>query len=444
MFRFVALAALALAASIATAQPLTTAFTFQGELDNAGSPVNGTYDLKFTLFDSLTGGTQLGSQLCSDNVAVVNGKVTVQLDFGSQFSGQQRFLEVWVRPDTGLSCSSNTGFSILGPRQSLTAAPNAIYSLSAAAAATATTATTATNATQLNSQPAAFYTNAANLSSGTIANARTSGVRTSTANSLVLRDASGNFSAGTISAAFSGNGAALTSLNASNISTGTVADARLSPNVPRLNGTNAFTGSNSFTYLGIGTSAPLSALDVEGNDPAITLRATSDQGAPTISTFGGSLYFNFENLSSTSAWDNIPPSGVNTYLLLSHTGTFGSAVEDPPVTGFLYFRNILDDGNGNAVIDAHTQNTGGTNFALRFGTSGSGGGHSLQNAAAAATRTAWTSTPTSPPRLSLTNTGGVGISGTSAPSSLLEVQGSTPTKSESATRRTRAALLPPE
>ena len=183
------LAALVLSlAAPALAQPLSTAFTFQGELDNAGTPASGTYDLKFTLFDALTAGNQVGPQLCSDNVAVVNGKVTVQLDFGSQFAGQQRFLEVWVRPDTGLSCSSNTGFNILGPRQSLTAAPNAVFSLNAAAAGTATSATTATNATQLNNQPASFYTNAANLTSGTIANARTSASTPSAANSLVPSD----------------------------------------------------------------------------------------------------------------------------------------------------------------------------------------------------------------------------------------------------------------
>src|SRR5262249_10780205 len=94
------------------AQPLTTAFTYQGRLDSAGAPAPGTYDFKFTLFDAPAAGTQLGSQLCSDNLAVANGTFTVQLDFGGQFAGQQGFLEIWVRQDTGLSCANNTGFSI--------------------------------------------------------------------------------------------------------------------------------------------------------------------------------------------------------------------------------------------------------------------------------------------------------------------------------------------
>ena len=134
-------------------------------------PATGTYDFKFALFDAPTAGTQLGSQLCADNVAVSGGTFTTQLDFGSQFAGQQRFLEVWVRQDTGLSCASNAGFTILAPRQSLTASPNAVFALNAAAAASATTAT---NATNFNNQPASFYTNATNLTSGTIPDSRLS------------------------------------------------------------------------------------------------------------------------------------------------------------------------------------------------------------------------------------------------------------------------------
>jgi hypothetical protein len=44
----------------------------------------------------------------------------------------------------------------------------------------------------------------------------------------------------------SGDGSGLTNLNASNISTGTLNDARLSSNVPLKNGNNVFTGINSF------------------------------------------------------------------------------------------------------------------------------------------------------------------------------------------------------
>jgi hypothetical protein len=51
------------------------------------------------------------------------------LDFGAQFTGLQRQLEIRVRPDAGLNCSNVTGFTTLSPRQSLTAVPNASFSL---------------------------------------------------------------------------------------------------------------------------------------------------------------------------------------------------------------------------------------------------------------------------------------------------------------------------
>ncbi len=80
---------------------------------------------------------------------------------------------------------------------------------------------------------------AANVASG--ANLANAATNANTGSALVKRDASGNFTAGTITA----NGSALTSLNATNISSGTLADARLSANIPRLNTNNTFT--NSFT-----------------------------------------------------------------------------------------------------------------------------------------------------------------------------------------------------
>lgn len=55
----------------------------------------------------------------------------------------------------------------------------------------------------------------------------------------------GNFRAGNII----GSGADLDNLNASNITQGTLADARLSTNVARLNGTQTFTGVNTFSQV---------------------------------------------------------------------------------------------------------------------------------------------------------------------------------------------------
>lgn len=120
-----------LAAAPLAAQPLDTAFTYQGRLQDGGIPAAGLHDLRFSLFDALAGGTQIGATLCFDNVNVTDGLVTQALDFGAQFIGQQRFLEIEVRGDTGLDCADPSGFVVLTPRQPLTATPNALLALNA-------------------------------------------------------------------------------------------------------------------------------------------------------------------------------------------------------------------------------------------------------------------------------------------------------------------------
>jgi len=116
---------------LAQEAPLGTVFTYQGRLKDGGSPANGTYDVRFALCDQLIGGTQQGPTVCADDVGVAGGLFTVELDFGAQFTGQERFLEIAVRTDTGLNCANPAGFVTLSPRQALTAAPNALFALNA-------------------------------------------------------------------------------------------------------------------------------------------------------------------------------------------------------------------------------------------------------------------------------------------------------------------------
>src|ERR1035438_2976411 len=65
----------------ATAQG--TAFTYQGQLNDNGTPANGTYDLSFGLFNVGTGGSPVVAPFTNSGVAVNNGQFTVVLDFGS-------------------------------------------------------------------------------------------------------------------------------------------------------------------------------------------------------------------------------------------------------------------------------------------------------------------------------------------------------------------------
>ena len=83
----------------AVAAPLGTAFSYQGQLKSTDGPVNGIHDLRFRLFDAAVVGAQVGSTYCIDGVNVINGLFTVPLDFGAQFNGDKRFLEIQVRAD---------------------------------------------------------------------------------------------------------------------------------------------------------------------------------------------------------------------------------------------------------------------------------------------------------------------------------------------------------
>lgn len=82
----------------------------------------------------------------------------------------------------------------------------------------------------------------ANASDGTAYTINSNATPANTPNAIVIRDSNGNFSAGTISATFSGDGSAITDINADNISTGTLNSARL-PSVTQTNTATGPTGS---------------------------------------------------------------------------------------------------------------------------------------------------------------------------------------------------------
>ncbi len=134
--RIAALVVCSLLASAAFAQ--STAFTYQGKLNSNAQPAEGTHDFRFKLFDAATGGTQIGTTQCTDNLSVTGGVFTATIDFGQQFiTTGQRFLEIEVRADTGLNCSNVGGFVVLTPRQPITPTPTATQAKTAFALAAA-------------------------------------------------------------------------------------------------------------------------------------------------------------------------------------------------------------------------------------------------------------------------------------------------------------------
>jgi hypothetical protein len=114
-------AALLLGSSASFATPLGTSFTYQGQLESSGLPLDGTADVIFGLFDAAAGGTHLGNEQVN-NVTVEKGLFTAGIDFGAAtFNGDARWLEIAVRIPAGGGV-----FTVLSPRQALTATPYAL------------------------------------------------------------------------------------------------------------------------------------------------------------------------------------------------------------------------------------------------------------------------------------------------------------------------------
>src|SRR5258708_7036321 len=99
---FLTLASLAILHSpLSTLNAQGTAFTYQGRLNDGVNPASGIYDLQFTIYDAASGPTQQGATLTNATTAVSNGQFTVTLDFGNQFPGANRWLEIGVRTNGG-------------------------------------------------------------------------------------------------------------------------------------------------------------------------------------------------------------------------------------------------------------------------------------------------------------------------------------------------------
>jgi len=133
----IVLTLLALYAGNTVAAPLSTAFTYQGRLADAGNPAQGSYDLRFAIWDAAADGNIVVGPITNSPVVVSNGAFTTTLDFGAGvFDGNARWLEIGVRTSGSVS-----DFTLLSPRQPLTPTPYALYTPTAGTAGTAAVAT---------------------------------------------------------------------------------------------------------------------------------------------------------------------------------------------------------------------------------------------------------------------------------------------------------------
>lgn len=96
-----------------------TGFTYQGQLSLAGAPADGVCNLQFGLFGVASGGAALAT-VGPLAVTIDQGLFTVALDFGANFPGADRWLEIRAE------CPGNAP-AVLAPRQPITAAPYALF-----------------------------------------------------------------------------------------------------------------------------------------------------------------------------------------------------------------------------------------------------------------------------------------------------------------------------
>jgi hypothetical protein len=175
--------------------------------------------------------------------------------------------------------------------------------------------------------------NASNISSGTIANARTTAASANGASTIVSRDSGGDFAANTVSASFSGNGVAITAINASNISTGTINNAR----------TTASSSNGASTIV---------LRDVNGSFDANVVNATNLSGGGTSITS-----MNASNLSAgTVASARISGS----YTGITGVGTVTAGTWQGNTVGILYGGTGQTTANTafNALAPSQTGNNG--------------------------------------------------------------------------------------
>jgi len=223
-----------------------------------------------------------------------------------------------------------------------------------------------------------------------------------------------------IAGTFSGSGASLTSLNATNISSGTVADARLSANVALLNGTgpqtfsgnnrfngtllvrtatdavgsfqiqNAAGGSNLFvadttnSRIGIGVGTPAYTLDVAGD---VNITGAYRINGTAVCTSSGctptSDGSNYVQLQATS-----PGTQQTGNLNISGTGMFGTALSVRTATNSTTAFQVQNAAGSNVLAVDTVNNT----LTVRGGVTATTFGSSLVsgNFTSGWTGTGWT------------------------------------------------------
>ncbi len=124
MLTILALALMTWLVGFTEAAPMGTAWTYQGRLIDANSAADGLYDFQFKMFDANVAGTQQGSTIEVNDLDVIDGYFTAEVDFGSDvFNGSERWLEIIVRPGDSINAGD---YVTLSPRNEISPTPYAL------------------------------------------------------------------------------------------------------------------------------------------------------------------------------------------------------------------------------------------------------------------------------------------------------------------------------
>ncbi|PWU20850.1 MAG: hypothetical protein C5B50_03020 [Verrucomicrobia bacterium] len=323
--------------TLLTAQPVaraqSSAFTYQGRLNDTAAPAGGLYDLTFALFNASSGPAQVGNTITNVATPVTNGLFTVTLDFGAApFTGANLWLQISVRTN------GNGAFLTLIPRQAITSTPYAIR--------------------------------AANVSAG-------GGLSGTYSNTVTFSNSTNTFNG-----SYFGNGAGITSLDASQLSFGSVPAAALG-NAWKISGNSATApGAN---FLGTSDNQPLEFK--VNNQRALRLEAGSSSGGAPNLMAGSSLNF----VASTVYGAVIGGGGTTNFAghtysnsifanLAAIEGGAGNSIQagsDSAAIGGGFQNTIQINGSSAAVGGGHGNTVSGTYGTVPGGFSNSAAAYSL-------------------------------------------------------------------
>jgi hypothetical protein len=392
LLTLLALATLNLQTSIGFAQG--TAFTYQGKLASGGSAVSGVYDFTFAVWNAANGGTQQGATFATNAVPVTNGYFAAALDVGNVFTGNALWLEIAVRTNGASS------FATLTPRQQLTPTPYAVFAgtasnlsgtlpagqlngaipasqlSGAAGAATNFTGTLAGDVTGTQTATVVAFVgdqSAMNVASGT--SAANAAASANNANTIVKRDASGNFSAGTIAASLTGN--ATTASTANNFSGSLAGDVTGTQNATLVSSVGGSTAVNihaaeqsANAATSANTANAIVKRDPSGNFNTASITLNGNLNLPATTASAGVIYSGGRPL--------IQSYGNGNFFAGSFAGNMTMTGTDNTGAGYAaLFNNTIGSQNTAIGGEALLENTNGYHntangyAALESNTSGS-------------------------------------------------------------------------